>query len=711
MFKKHSKKTVHMSDQQNVTNNDISTIDTTLNENENILPDNRTFTKKVCDFFAGGLKEIKISEFIMCIAITWIMVFALEALGRHSLKTAFNFMLQEFWFFMSNFSIILCSVTLCLFFRRRYFALSLILLVWASLGVANGVVLTFRNTPLAWVDLSIVKTALDIMNSYVKPVQLISGIAIVVVAIAVIILVLKFAPKKKPNFASAIVYQIVSVVLCIAAMACSYHIYNDPECFANLPEAYKNYGFAYCFSCSAVNRGVDKPSVYNKQDVESIVEIISEADSAPEGEVQPNIIYVQLESFFDVKYLKDVEYNIDPIPNFTALKENNSSGFLRIPGLGGGTCNAEFEVLTGMSVGMFGTCEYPYKTITLNHTAGSVAYDLKELGYSTHAVHNHTGTFYDRHINYSNLGFDTFVPVEFMHDVERNPINWAKDKILTGEILKLLNSTEGRDFVFGVSVQSHGKYPTEVVDANQPVYVKSGMEVGAYKVGFEYFINQLHEMDMFVADLVNAIKKFDEPTVLVFYGDHLPAMNISKDQLENEDLFETEYVIWANYDIPQNDEYLYAYQLNSRVTEMLGIKGNYVNSLHRYYKEDKKNPEYTKQLQLLMYDQLYGQNYAYGGETPFKKTDIKYGIDPLFITRTSVGNSATTIKGSGFTEKSKVFVNDTLVYATYVDTETLVLSKTIAKPNDEVYVAQRCSDKHVLAKTDVYTVTEADIAQ
>jgi len=213
------------------------------------------------------------------------------------------------------------------------------------------------------------------------------------------------------------------------------------------------------------------------------------------------------------------------------------------------------------------------------------------------------------------------------------------------------------------------------------------------------------------ADLVNAIKKFDEPTVLVFYGDHLPAMNISKDQLENEDLFETEYVIWANYDIPQNDEYLYAYQLNSRVTEMLGIKGNYVNSLHRYYKEDKKNPEYTKQLQLLMYDQLYGQNYAYGGETPFKKTDIKYGIDPLFITRTSVGNSATTIKGSGFTEKSKVFVNDTLVYATYVDTETLVLSKTIAKPNDEVYVAQRCSDKHVLAKTDVYTVTEADIAQ
>jgi len=113
----------------------------------------------------------------------------------------------------------------------------------------------------------------------------------------------------------------------------------------------------------------------------------------------------------------------------------------------------------------------------------------------------------------------------------------------------------------------------------------------------------------------------------------------------------------------------------------------------------------------LMYDELYGSNYATGGFNPYEPTEIKYGIDPIYIERASVGSTATTIKGTGFTEKSKVFVNDVLVSATYVDTNTLILSSTAAKPNDQIYVAQRCSDKHVLSKTELYTVTENDIIQ
>jgi len=232
-----------------------------------------------------------------------------------------------------------------------------------------------------------------------------------------------------------------------------------------------------------------------------------------------------------------------------------------------------------------------------------------------------------------------------------------------------------------------------------------------YKIGFEYYVNQLYEMDMFVGELVEAIENFNEPTILVLYGDHLPAMSISKEQLSNEDLFQTEYVIWANYDIPVQDEDLYAYQLNSRVTELMNMNVNHVNKLHRYYKNDKDNPVYMEELQVLMYDELYGSNYATGGFNPYEPTEIKYGIDPIYIERASVGSTATTIKGTGFTEKSKVFVNDVLVSATYVDTNTLILSSTAAKPNDQIYVAQRCSDKHVLSKTELYTVTENDIIQ
>ncbi len=669
--------------------------------------------KEAFSKFASKLKEIKYTDFVLCILISLVITFGLEALGRHSLPLAVSFMIYHVGFFMSNFSIVLCSIVLCLFFKRRYFVLAVVVLLWTALGVTNAIILTYRNTPLAAVDFSIVKSALDIMNAYVKPIQIISICSMVAVAVVVIFVVLKFAPRVVPNYASASVFMTVSAIVCVVAMASSYNIYNDPECFANLPEAYKNYGFVYSFSCSAVNRGVDKPKNYSEESVKEITDKLSTVQTPnAASSVMPNVVYIQLESFFDVNNIKNVTYNKNPIPVFTKLKGENSSGFLRVPGLGGGTCNAEFEVLTGMSIGMFGTCEYPYKTITLNHTASSICYDLKNYGYSTHAVHNHTGTFYDRHRNYANLGFDTFIPVEYMHDVERNPNNWAKDKILTGEVFKCLDSTDGRDFVFGVSVQSHGKYPTEVIDETQTVVVEKGMEDNPeYKIGFEYYINQLHEMDEFVGELVEAVKNYDEPTILVLYGDHLPAMSISKEQLLNEDLFETEYVIWANYDIPVLDEDLYAYQLNSRVTELMNMDVNLVNKLHRYYKSDKENPLYEEELQVLMYDELYGSNFATGGANPYEPTPIKYGIDPVYIDKASVGSTATTIKGSGFTEKSKVFVNDVLVSATYVDTNTLILSSTAAKPNDQIYVAQRCSDKHVLGKTELYTVTENDIIQ
>jgi len=124
--------------------------------------------------FKANLKEIKYTDFLMCMAISFVITFALEALGRHSVPLALSFMIYHFGFFMSNFSIILCAMVLCLFFRRRYFVLALVILLWAALGVTNAIILTYRNTPLAAVDFSIVKSALDIMNAYVKPIQIIS---------------------------------------------------------------------------------------------------------------------------------------------------------------------------------------------------------------------------------------------------------------------------------------------------------------------------------------------------------------------------------------------------------------------------------------------------------------------------------------------------------------------------------------------------------
>lgn len=127
-----------------------------------------------------------------------------------------------------------------------------------------------------------------------------------------------------------------------------------------------------------------------------------------------------------------------------------------------------------MNVHDFGTGEYPYKTILQETPCESIAYDLKKLGLASHVIHNNTATFYDRNIVFPKLGFDSFTTLEYMNHVETNEIGWAKDKILTKEIVRALSETKERDLIYTISVQPHGAYPEESETAD--IKVLSGIE-------------------------------------------------------------------------------------------------------------------------------------------------------------------------------------------------------------------------------------------
>ena len=119
------------------------------------------------------------------------------------------------------------------------------------------------------------------------------------------------------------------------------------------------------------------------------------------SEELPNIIMVQLESFFDPLLIKSVEFDMDPIPNFRKLKEIYSTGTFSVSTIGGGTANTEFEVLTALNLDFFAPGEYPHNTVLKTDSSESINYYLKELNYSTHAIHNHEGKFYSK-IVYKN---------------------------------------------------------------------------------------------------------------------------------------------------------------------------------------------------------------------------------------------------------------------------------------------------------------------
>ena len=150
-----------------------------------------------------------------------------------------------------------------------------------------------------------------------------------------------------------------------------------------------------------------------------------------------------------------------------------------------------------------------------------------------------------------------------MNHVETNEIGWAKDKILTKEIVRALSETEERDLIYTISVQPHGAYPVESETAD--IKVLSGIEDPALRGQMEYYATQIHEVDEFLRTLTDVLTTWEEPTVLVLYGDHMPSLEISKDMLDLSagGLFETEYVIWSNCGVGGADRNVKAYQLSS----------------------------------------------------------------------------------------------------------------------------------------------------
>ncbi|MBP3608763.1 MAG: sulfatase-like hydrolase/transferase [Lachnospiraceae bacterium] len=431
---------------------------------------------------------------------------------------------------------------------------------------------------------------------------------------------------------------------------------------------------------------------------------VPEKEKAGEPEL-PNIIFLQLESFFDVKYIENFSCTSDPVPFFTYLKETYPSGFLEVPSIGAGTANTEFECITGMNLDFFGPGEYPYKTILKERTCESMAYILKEQGFSASAMHNNDGTFYDRHQVFSNLGFDRYISIEYMADASVNELNWAKDRILTEQIVKVLQSTEEKDYIYAISVQGHGAYPEEPLLDVKLLDVQMPEELAEYYYQYLYYVHQLFEMDQFIKELVLNLNAWPEDVVLVMYGDHLPGLGLSDELLENGNQFQTEYIIWSNFLLEAEDKDIQSYQLSSHIFDILGIEEGIMTQYHQFRQDEE---DYQENMQLLMYDMLYGDMEVYEGENPYEPTELKMGVDEIKIREVYVKKAILTeneplvyITGDNFTEWSTITVNGEDVETIYLNRRLLAATE-LPESEEGTYVItvrQQGNDGIVLSET------------
>lgn len=621
----------------------------------------------------------------------------IEMLSRHSPLDGAWFMLSDPAIFCYNSALIFFTLSVGLFFRRRLFAQALPAVVWLGLGVANCITLFFRIAPLQSIDFAILRTGLAISTIYMTVWQLaLIGVGAVMLIVAFVLLWRK-APKRKPVPRQALVQTLGSAVLIAGfgvVFLTSGHMTSD---FSDMNATYDKNGFCFSLLWSMVDRGVEQPETYSEESVDEILSALPQKSSA-EPAVKPNVIFLQLESFFDPHYVDGLIFETNPVPVFSALKTRCSTGLLTVPGVGNGTANTEFEVITGMNLDHFGAGEYPFQTILLSEACESMAFNLKELGYTAHAIHNHTGTFYNRNVVYASLGFDSFQPIEYMTHVTRNIIGWSNDADLTREISLALDSTSGPDYVYAISVQLHGKYPDEPIDG-APIIRVGGVEDAAEKAAYEYYLGQLHQVDSFISSLVHSLSKRDEPTVLVLYGDHLPALPLKAEQFTRSTLFQTEYLIWANYDLPKQDCDLNAYQLGAHVMQMLGMDNGLITKLHQYYAD---SPDYQEALQTLEYDMLYGDHLVYDGASPYQKTDMQLGILPISISSASYSSGILTLSGENFTEASRIRINHNTCSTEFISPTELRAEVSRLSSGDEITVAQAADILTLLGESAAY---------
>ncbi|MSC83765.1 LTA synthase family protein [Eubacterium sp. am_0171] len=661
---------------------------------------NSKFAKKMQPVYRFMDRISLILHFLLACVLNLLI----EVISRHSLFEAWDYMVGSPKVFLFNAFLIFATFSVVYLVRRRLFARILLSVFWLFLGTCNGYLLLKRVTPFNAQDLKVLSDALALTGNYFNTFELI----LLIVGIAAVILWVISMWRRGGQYAGKMhrILALAGVVFWLGAYVFLTDVAIDKRVvsnyFGNIAFAYEDYGFPYCFTASIFNTGISEPAGYSEETMAKISNngSITESTNGRTEETLPNIIFVQLESYFDPTEVEWLQFSEDPIPNLRKMYQEHSTGYFKVPSVGAGTANTEFEVLTGMSMRFFGPGEYPYKTYAKTKVLESAATALGKFGYGAEALHNNGGNFYSRAQVFNHMGFDHYTSKEFMNILQTTPKGWATDDILIPNIMDSMDTTEQQDFVFTISVQGHGDYPTEKMIEN-PEIVVSGVEDEGKRNSWEYYVNEVYEMDKFAGDLVKAVEQRNEPSVIVFYGDHLPTMGLEAKDLKSRYLYNTNYVIWDNIGLEKEDRNIPAYQIMADVFERLDIHSG---TIFNYHQQRRQTKNYLADLELLQYDILYGKQYVYKDSgQPITEGHMVMGVNDAAVTElVSQLDGTYSIYGENFTKQSKVYINGEKQSSTFLNNTRIDLKEASLEDGDILQVCQVGSSNTIFRSSREY---------
>ncbi|MBR5280279.1 MAG: LTA synthase family protein [Clostridia bacterium] len=504
------------------------------------------------------------------------------------------------------------------------------------------------------------------------------GIVCVIVGIVLIVKLEKSKKFNKYAFGACVVYVLIALSGAVVASRVPGTDFNYD---IKAQETFNQRGFVYSFMSYSVDALFPEQG-FNEETVDQVLDNLSKQTPPSATTEIKNLIVIQLESFMDPYQIEGAVYERDPMPFLRSLQDEYTSGTIRVPTYGGTTVRSEFEFLTGMNLTLLepqgGKSFNPYTKYLYNQSVDSLARALKEQGFKTTALHNYQGEFFYRNDVYKNLGFDCFIPYELMSGVEkRNGKIWANDSIFVSQYENIFaNTSSEKNFIFNVTVQLHGNYPS--IDQKNYCMDIQGIEDESLCGQVAYYVNELEAVDKAIEGIVSYFGERNEPTYILFYSDHLPKFARYTNGFDASDRYVVSYFSWNNMNLLEEDEDLDLYRLSTKLLNTVGLQGNVMNQFHNVYGSSEHYRELLSELQVYKFFHEYS-NPAYAAYYSNDNYTIGAGSLQIESIQWDDSEGAYVVKGSGFTENVWFCINDVRLkdkddgYLEYVDARTMIL--------------------------------------
>ena len=487
------------------------------------------------------------------------------------------------------------------------------------------------------------------------------GFVLIGAIIVFYILSIKKAPKKKIRLP----YKALFSIFLIAVFLLNCYLITIDRDFRHITlenlgvtrrafnpiEDYQASGSILTFLPRVGDMLVPVPENYSEETVKKALNSIT--DKLAVSDIQPNVIAIQNEAWWDPTVIPNANFSVDPMALYHEYEKDSvhvKTGFMKTPVFAGGTCMPEFEFLTGMSTLNLPSNTYPYIQSIKGDTASFIQ-EYKNNGYETIAIHPYKKNFYERDTAYKFLGFNKFLGDEDMTYTDKKG-HYISDESASKEIIKEFeNKGDEKAYIFCVTMQNHGGYTTKRYD-NYDVTITSDSLTEEDNICLRDFTQGVIDTMEAFKTLTDYFENIQEPTLIVMYGDHLPLLGSSGETYINggmiadeylsgysasPNLYETPYIIWANYDISKTkiEKVLSPAALGLEVFKMSGLNNippyyslynkvyEFVPIYHHHMLVKKEgvpfgdNDEYflpvIRDYKLIQYDLLHGKKYAYEG--------------------------------------------------------------------------------------------------